>query len=279
MGDTIDDRAGHFQKGAKAYQQGDHYESHEFWEDLWQDEADDDRHRCLQGLIQVASAVHKARNDVGPRGCVRLVDRALEHFDGLPDGFLGVELSSLREGMLRLRAEVERQLANDGHCRIDDAFVPTLVLLARVANWDNQSAEPRVPPGARSAWFSRGLDAYNQGHHFDAHELWEEIWRDQPEGLDRQFLQGLIQVAAAMHKAIEQEKPAPAARLLSRALLRLEQMPPRHWGIDVARLVVAAQQMKIELARASRPAAERPPMPSPIPIVRLALADPDPAAM
>ena len=249
----IPDRAAHFQKGVDAYQRGEHYEAHEFWEDLWQDEGDDERHRFFQGLIQVASAVHKARNDVGPRGCSRLLDRALERFEGLADDYFGIDLPTLREGMANLRAEVERQMAaNDGHSRVDDEHVPPLRQTAPPTAWIHRAAGPVVPEAARSAWFAKGLEAYANGEHFDAHEFWEELWRDYPRGDDRQFLQGLIQVAAAMHKAVAQNKPAPAARLLGRALMRLEGAPPRHWGIDVERLVREAKQSKTELARAAQ---------------------------
>lgn len=250
MTESIPDRAAHFQKGVEAYRRGEHYEAHEFWEDLWQDEADDDRHRFFQALIQVASAVHKAKNDVGPRGCLRLIDRAFERLDGLPDGYFGVDLGRLRAGMTELRSAVERQLANkDGHCRVDDEAVPDLVQLAPPTSWINRAAVPVVPEAARSTWFDRGLSAYHDGEYFDAHEYWEELWRDYPEGPDRQFLQGLIQVAAAMHKAIVQGKPAPAARLLGRALPRLTAVPDHHWGLAVGQLVREGQRAKTALAR------------------------------
>ena len=246
----IPDRAAHFQKGVDAYRRGEHYEAHEFWEDLWQDEADDDRRRFFQALIQVASAVHKARNDVGPRGCLRLIDRAFERLEGLSDDYFGLDLPRLRIGMTTLReAVVEALDEGDGHCNVADDVVPPMSQLGVPTSWINRAAEPTVPEAARSTWFERGLKAYQDGEYFDAHEFWEELWRDYPKGDDRQFLQGLIQVAAAMHKAYAQGKPAPAARLLGRALMRLEQAPDVHWGIAVAGLVQQAQRTKTAFAR------------------------------
>ena len=110
--DEIADRAAHYQRGIEIYARGEHYEAHELWEDLWQDEVDDDRRRFFQALIQIASAVHKAKNDVAPRGSLRLLDRALEHLDGLPDLFLGLSLPPLRETMAACRAEVARPSRN-----------------------------------------------------------------------------------------------------------------------------------------------------------------------
>ena len=107
---------------------------------------------------------------------------------------------------------------------------------------------PWSAPEARSAWFEKGLSAYAAGEHFDAHEFWEEIWRDAPQGPHREFLQGLIQVAAAMHKAMAQQKPAPASRLLARALLRLRDAPPHHMGLQVDRLRSEAERARTILA-------------------------------
>ncbi|MEZ4446656.1 MAG: DUF309 domain-containing protein [Polyangiaceae bacterium] len=250
-------RAELFQKGIDAYRSGDHYEAHELWEELWQDEGDETRHRVLQALIQIASAVHKAVHDVAPRGSLRLVDRAQERLADVPDVFLGLDVAALRGALPGFRTAVEEAMDEQGRCRIAAELAPPLSQRAVLATWSEVPTAPAVPAGAQSAWFERGLGAYAQGEYFEAHELWEELWRDHPEGPDRQFLQGLIQVAAAMHKAVTQDMPAPAARLLGRALLRLEAAPADHWGIDVARLVREAQRSRQGLARhasARRPA-------------------------
>jgi predicted metal-dependent hydrolase len=226
-----------FQKGIDEYRAGRHYEAHEFWEELWQTEDDEDRRRFLQALIQVASAVHKAIHDVAPRGSLRLLDRAEEKLAGLGDDYLGVDLASLRQGMSQCRTEVERQLERDGHCRIDEAFVPPMLQLSDAPLLRKKPGRDTVPAAARRAWFDQGLATYQAGDYFEAHEVWEELWRDAPHGFDRTFVQGLIQVAAAMHKLFAHEKPDPAARLLRRALDKLEGAPEHYRGLDVPRLL------------------------------------------
>lgn len=42
----------------------------------------------------------------------------------------------------------------------------------------------------------RGIELFNQGRYWDAHEAWEEVWRLDRWGPDRGFYKGLIQVAA-----------------------------------------------------------------------------------
>jgi hypothetical protein len=244
----IADRAAHFVRGVETYARGDHYEAHEVWEELWQDENDDDRRLMLQALIQVASAVHKAKHDVAPRGSLRLLERAREKMAGLGDDFMAIDVARLRDEIERCHVEVARQIAI-GSCKIGDDFVPAVVLLGDATPWLNKTAPPVVPYAAKGAWFTRGLDAYAGGAYFEAHELWEELWRDAPEGFDRQFLQGLIQVAAAMHKAIGQHKPKPATRLLERALMKLRPAPDGYMGLQVKRLIEESERTKIVLAR------------------------------
>lgn len=72
--------------------------------------------------------------------------------------------------------------------------------------------------------YLHGIDLYHRGYYWEAHEAWEELWRqtlrDAPEGL---FLQGLILNSAAQLKA--HMGSARGARSLSRsAEQRLERV-------------------------------------------------------
>ncbi len=237
-------------RGLDAYRAGQHYEAHELWEEIWQDEPDPQRSALLQALIQIASAVHKARNDVAPRGSLRLVERALERLADLPETFMGVDLVRLRDGAARLSADVARELEASGHSRLSADAAPEIALIGEPPDWDVAVASV-VPAVARSAWFQKGLGAYRGGAYFEAHELWEELWRDEPDPDHKQFLQGLIQVAAAMHKVQEQHKPDPAARLLQRALLRLSVFPADYFGLRVDRLLEEARRAERVLRSAA----------------------------
>jgi predicted metal-dependent hydrolase len=42
----------------------------------------------------------------------------------------------------------------------------------------------------------RGVDLFNSGRYWDAHEAWEDEWMTDRKGLDAGFYKGLIQVAA-----------------------------------------------------------------------------------
>jgi hypothetical protein len=62
-----------------------------------------------------------------------------------------------------------------------------------------------------------GLDLFNQGYYWEAHEAWESLWHAAGRGgLLGDFLKGLIKLAAAGVKARE-GRPAGASRHATRA--------------------------------------------------------------
>jgi Domain of unknown function (DUF309) len=85
--------------------------------------------------------------------------------------------------------------------------------------------------------FLRGARLFDDGAFFEAHEVWEEHWRGATDETERRFYQGLIQVAAALHKLLVMTSPAAASRLFARALAKLDACPvdlTREGGFDLA---------------------------------------------
>src|SRR5262249_34271574 len=56
-----------------------------------------------------------------------------------------------------------------------------------------------------------GVQLFNAGEYFDAHEVWEDLWHDCPSA-DRRFYQSLIQAAVALYHWSRGNRPG-AARL------------------------------------------------------------------
>jgi predicted metal-dependent hydrolase len=85
---------------------------------------------------------------------------------------------------------------------------------------------PRVGlPWEEDLHYLHGLDLFDQRYVWEAHEVWEGRWRQEPrDSSAHQGLQGLIQVAAALLKA-HCGQPAPARALAERGLARLEGLP------------------------------------------------------
>lgn len=85
-------------------------------------------------------------------------------------------------------------------------------------------------------YFQLGIDAFNEGRYFDAHEEWEQIWL-QEKGDDKPFYQGLIQVAAAFHHS-SRGKIKPAQNCLQSGVIKLKKFVTKPvYPIDVALLL------------------------------------------
>lgn len=103
---------------------------------------------------------------------------------------------------------------------------------------------PEVPWQA----LARGAELFNQGLYWEAHEAWEELWlelEDEP----KIFVQGLIQAAAAGHKAFVQLQPRGCVKLLSAALEKLCRSPPDLLGVETHDFIAALQRMLVEAER------------------------------
>lgn len=95
---------------------------------------------------------------------------------------------------------------------------------------------------------ARGADLFNRGLYWEAHEAWEELWLtldDEP----KLFVQGLIQVAAAGHKAFVQKQPRGCVKLLTSALEKLDRIPPDAYGVETRRFLPAVHRMLDEARR------------------------------
>jgi predicted metal-dependent hydrolase len=79
--------------------------------------------------------------------------------------------------------------------------------------------------------FRKGLDAFNSGHFYDAHEHWEEVWLVTPNP-EKMFLQGLIQVAAAFHHH-SKENTLGCRNLLQVGLTKLDRFPQIHHELAI----------------------------------------------
>lgn len=88
-----------------------------------------------------------------------------------------------------------------------------------------------------------GVDLYNHGFLWEAHEAWESVWHPtKPDAVQAELLQGLIQCAAASLK-IPMEQPAGLAKLAALGTGRLERVAEStsnpYMGLDIASFVRA----------------------------------------
>jgi len=93
----------------------------------------------------------------------------------------------------------------------------------------------------------RGGELHDTGRYFEAHEAWEEAWRLE-RGDARELLQGLIQVATALHHGLVRRRVSGARRLLESGLERLLPLGSEAGGIDLERFR-AEVALALEAAR------------------------------
>jgi len=79
-----------------------------------------------------------------------------------------------------------------------------------------------------------GVEAFNAGQYFKAHEIWEAVWRE-IQSPEKDYYQALIQAAVALHHW-NNGNVLGAHRLAGRALKRLEEFVPGYLGLDTRQL-------------------------------------------
>jgi predicted metal-dependent hydrolase len=94
-----------------------------------------------------------------------------------------------------------------------------------------------VPPKLEEADWAQylvGVELFNAGRFWDAHEAWEEVWKRTPEE-SRIFFQGIIQAAAAYHLIVTKPRFTGARNNFDKSLSKLELFSGRFLGVDVER--------------------------------------------
>jgi predicted metal-dependent hydrolase len=86
-------------------------------------------------------------------------------------------------------------------------------------------------PDSDTAGYLTGIDLFNRAEFFDAHEVWEAVWRGCASA-ERRFFQALIQAAvAAYHWG--RGNPTGAARLCHSGRKYMDPFRPVHRGLAV----------------------------------------------
>lgn len=104
-------------------------------------------------------------------------------------------------------------------------------MIDSVTNWQtNEGPEMDV-----EKLFNEGCQLFDEGQYFEAHEVWEEIWHLE-SGARSAFMQGVIQVAAALHHATNGNYKG-THKLLASALDYLEKGRTDSDPVDMEKLI------------------------------------------
>lgn len=93
---------------------------------------------------------------------------------------------------------------------------------------------------------AEGLRLFDAGEFYEAHDAWEPLWME-AEGTERFFVQGLIELAGALHKGLRMHHPTGMESLAHQAAQKLAHVSrkrPALGGLDVAAVAVLAHDIE-----------------------------------
>ncbi len=104
---------------------------------------------------------------------------------------------------------------------------------------------------------ARGVELFNQGLYWEAHEAWEEAWMPDRQGPDGGFYKGLIQVAAGCLHYRRENRRGTVNKLRS-GTAYLRAYPPVHHRVALTPLLAEVEAMLVALEGDGWPALELP---------------------
>lgn len=114
--------------------------------------------------------------------------------------------------------------------------------------------------------FRKGIAQFNAQSFFEAHDTWEELWRE-TSGPNRLFYQGLIQTAVGLYH-LTNGNVRGASSQFGKALAKLERYLPTFHGVDTQHLVSQVHGC-LSFAARLRAGTAMPPDPSAIPEIHM----------
>ena len=122
--------------GVHFFNEGDFFEAHEVWEDIWMNCSGPER-RFYQGLIQTAVALYHFGNG-NLRGAVKLYHSSRAYLEPYGSKYLGVDIDLLRDQMKQCFTEVLAHPAAAG-VQLKEELIPVINLDPAPEHWPEPS--------------------------------------------------------------------------------------------------------------------------------------------
>ncbi len=124
------------------------------------------------------------------------------------------------------------------------AIATSLPQLVDKHKWRLDTSPCAEPPPAK---LLRGIELFNQGDYFECHEEIELAWNEESRPV-RIMYQGILQIGVACYH-IQNHNWRGAVKMLQRGTPKLQRFAPACMGINLARLLADAGDLRQELAR------------------------------
>ncbi len=230
-----------FHRGVTFFNSGKFWNAHEAWEQVWLRHAEDER-LFFQGLIQLAAAYHQLLLKKSVSGMVNNFDKAAAKLEVFQPEYLGVHVKPLLKFIEEGKKEARR-------IREDlSGFNPNLVPKLQFHRPSNPDLIVEIADVCRHDGFLEGVKLFNNGYHWEAHEVWEDVWREK-EGDAKSFLQAFVQAASAF-SFLKLCKPTSAVYLFEKSIEKFREFEQCECPV---RLTPFIQSLDEALARARIP--------------------------
>jgi predicted metal-dependent hydrolase len=88
----------------------------------------------------------------------------------------------------------------------------------------------------------RGIDHFNRGYFFEAHDILEDLWKE-TVGNNKLFLQGLIQVSVGFYHIFNKNYKGAVSQF-TKGLTKLEGYKPSHEGVELQRFTAKVDEWR-----------------------------------
>ncbi len=105
----------------------------------------------------------------------------------------------------------------------------------------------------QASWLQAGIDNFNSGRFWHAHEDWEELWKSLKPNASQELIdgvQGIIQIAAMLLNH-QRQKVRGVCNLWTKASAKLEPVRDGLFGLDIARLYADSEPVHRDVDRFS----------------------------
>lgn len=218
-----------FERGVHLFNSGKFWNSHEAWEEVWK-RHDEDERLFLQGIIQLAAAYHQLVAKKSYKGMMNNFDKAFEKLVVFQPEFLGIHIEPLLRAIEASKAESGRVGQHDLE-HFDFTLIPKLQF--------RKPTNPDLMVGMRdfirSPQFEDGMKNFNTGYYWEAHEIWEDLWREQ-DAEAKEFAQSFVQLASG-YSFLKLCKLGSAKYLFEKSLEKLRQFEYLECGVEITPIV------------------------------------------
>lgn len=91
-----------------------------------------------------------------------------------------------------------------------------------------------------------GVHLFNERRFFESHEVWEALYLE-ADARHKPFLEGLVQLAAALRIYSDFGESQGPVRMIYQALIRFEAYPPVYFGVKIKALSLSMQSWAKEV--------------------------------